>query len=82
MEYVPTVLRIDGYRFFFYSADRRNEPAHVHVQKGGYEAKFWLQPITLTSNDGFANHELNKIQKLLEDNQDNLVQKWYEFPNN
>ena len=79
---MPTVLRIDGYRFFFYSADRRNEPAHVHVQKGSIEAKFWLQPVVLASNDGFANHELNKIQRHIEDDAESLLQKWYEFPNN
>lgn len=29
---VPTVLRIDGLRFFFYSGDRE-EPVHVHVEE-------------------------------------------------
>ena len=28
---VPTVLRIGGYRFFFY-ANENNEPRHIHVQ--------------------------------------------------
>ena len=38
---MPTVLRIDGYRFFFYSSDRP-EPVHIHIeidmpmQKYGY----------------------------------------------
>jgi Domain of unknown function (DUF4160) len=30
---MPTILRINGYRFFFYS-NENDEPAHVHVEKG------------------------------------------------
>lgn len=39
---MPTVLRLEGYKFFFYSdeGDPR-EPAHIHVFKSGSEAKFW-----------------------------------------
>jgi hypothetical protein len=40
---MPTVLRADGFRFFFY-ANEGNEPAHIHVRKAEGEAKFWLTP--------------------------------------
>jgi hypothetical protein len=30
---MPTVLRIDGYRFFFFS-NEGNEPVHIHVESG------------------------------------------------
>ena len=40
---MPTVLREEGYRFYFYSHEP-NEPPHVHVDKGGSTAKFWLEP--------------------------------------
>ncbi len=43
---MPTVLRKKGYRFFFFSSDRR-EPPHLHVEKGEGNAKFWLDPIVL-----------------------------------
>ena len=42
---MPVVLRVAGYKFFFYQADVANEPPHVHVTKEGNEAKFWLDPI-------------------------------------
>ena len=42
---MPVVLRVNGYKFFFYEADVANEPPHVHVSKEGKEAKFWLNPI-------------------------------------
>jgi hypothetical protein len=38
---MPTILMIMGWRFFFY-ANERHEPIHVHCQKGESEAKYWL----------------------------------------
>jgi hypothetical protein len=40
---MPTVLRIDGYRFFFYSLET-GEPSHIHVERADEAAKFWLFP--------------------------------------
>jgi hypothetical protein len=54
---MPTVLRVDGYRFFFYSLEN-NEPAHIHVERGDNAAKYWLNPVGLAMNDGFRSHEL------------------------
>jgi hypothetical protein len=38
---MPTILIILGWRFFFY-ANERNEPIHVHCRNGDAEAKYWL----------------------------------------
>jgi hypothetical protein len=38
---MPTILIVSGWRFFFY-ANERNEPMHVHCQKAEAEAKYWL----------------------------------------
>ncbi|MBI3682024.1 MAG: DUF4160 domain-containing protein [Acidobacteria bacterium] len=38
---MPTLLRVRGYRFFFFSLEGR-EPPHMHVAHGGRYAKFWL----------------------------------------
>ena len=40
---MPTVLRVRGYRFKFYS-NENDEPAHVHITKGDANAKYWLVP--------------------------------------
>lgn len=40
---MPTVLFINGYRFFFYAGDG-NEPTHIQVEKGDGTAKVWLEP--------------------------------------
>ena len=49
---MPTVLRIEGYRFYFYSHEP-NEPPHVHIDKGGSSAKAWLNPVGLARSVGF-----------------------------
>ena len=49
---MPTVLRIYGYRFFFYSLEG-TEPPHIHVEHGENVAKFWLQPVSLAESHGF-----------------------------
>jgi hypothetical protein len=36
---MPTVLRVSGYRFFFYSLEG-SEPSHIHVEHGDNVAKF------------------------------------------
>jgi hypothetical protein len=63
---VPTVFRHDGYRFFFFSneGDPR-EPPHVHVRRGGGEAKFWLMPeVAVAESFGFNAAELNALSEL------------------
>ena len=46
---MPTVMHIGRYRFFFYSNENQ-EPAHIHIKAGEDEAKFWLLPVLLASN--------------------------------
>jgi hypothetical protein len=38
----PTILRIGGYRFFFFS--REESRMHLHVVSAKGEAKYWLEP--------------------------------------
>ncbi len=59
---MPVVLRIKGYRFWFYEADL-DEPPHVHVGKDRKEAKYWIDSIRLARAGRFRNHELNEIEK-------------------
>jgi len=74
---MPTVLRIRGFKFFFFSHEG-NEPAHIHVNKGDGAAKFWLNPIQLKYNDGFNKQELRVIIEILERHQAQLIQAWNE----
>jgi hypothetical protein len=72
---MPVLLRIRGYRFFFYSLEDR-EPPHIHVAQAGRYAKFWLDPVTLALNRGFRSHELTVIQGLVLENRDSFLEKW------
>jgi Domain of unknown function (DUF4160) len=74
---MPTVLRIDGFRFFFYSLEN-GEPPHVHVEHGDSEAKFWLEPVGLARSNGFRAHELNRLFALVIEHRAGLQEAWHE----
>lgn len=75
---MPTVLRIGPYRFFFYSSDG-HEPRHIHMERDASKAKFWLDPVRLERGIGFGAAELNKIQKMVDDNVVELRRAWDEY---
>jgi hypothetical protein len=77
---MPTVLRHGPYRFFFYAGDR-DEPPHVHVERNGCEAKFWLDPVRLARSHGFMAVEINKVEELVVENWPRLLDGWHEFFN-
>jgi hypothetical protein len=74
---MPTVLRIDSYRFHFYS-DEGNEPPHIHVATAEGECKFWLEPVRLASNRGLSPLVIRKIEKMVFENIDFLLEKYHD----
>ena len=74
---MPTILRVLGFRFFFYSLET-GEPPHVHVAHGGKSAKYWLDPIELAKSEGFRAHELNRVRALVIEHCDAFRRKWDE----
>jgi len=74
---VPTILRSDGFRFFFYSLER-GEPPHVHVSHGGKAAKYWLDPVELASSDSFRAHELSRVRQMVIQNKAEFQRRWHE----
>ena len=62
---MPEVLRVKGYRFFFFSREG-TEPHHIHVEQAERYAKFWLIPIMLASSRGFRSSELRELHQLVE----------------
>ena len=72
---MPTALRVDGFRFFFYSEEGL-EPPHVHVEAAERRAKYWLTPIALVWNDGFRSGEQKTIEDILSCNIDLLLEAW------
>ena len=75
---MPTVLRTGPYRFFFYAGDR-NEPPHIHIERDSRIAKFWLDPIRLHNSGGFRRNELNRIRRIVVDNQSDFIEAWHDY---
>jgi len=74
----PVVLRRGPYRFYFYSHES-SEPPHVHVDRDTCSAKFWLTPVLLSRNLGFAQPELRRLEALVVHHQALLLEAWHEF---
>lgn len=74
---MPTVLRAGPYRVYFWSHEP-NEPPHVHVDRGECSAKFWLQPVIIAHNIGFTPHELRRIDGLVREHQEQLLEAWHD----
>jgi hypothetical protein len=75
---MPNVLRTGPYRFFFYSGDA-HEPPHVHVEREGKCAKFWLEPVRLETSGWFSRAEINTLTRIVEENREEFVRKWNEY---
>ena len=75
---MPTILRIEGLRFHFYS-DEGNEPPHIHVDTGEGECKFWLDPISLARSRGVPQVMVRRIERLVYEHQAQLLEKYHEF---
>jgi hypothetical protein len=78
-EWMPTLMRIAGYRIFFFS-NEGDEPPHVHVERAEACAKFWLQPeVRLEWSKRFRPRERSRIQHIIEQHQQLLLEKWDEY---
>ena len=55
-----------------------NEPLHVHVERDDNTCKFWLQPLGLAKNDGFAARELNVIRRMIVTHRAAILEAWNE----
>jgi hypothetical protein len=77
---VPVVFRWEGVRFYFFSneGDPR-EPAHVHAQRQGAEAKLWLIPeVRVADSIGFDRRALAELVKVVEERKDEIERAWHE----
>ena len=74
---MPTVLRVAGYRFFFYS-NEWGEPAHIHVEQAERTAKYWLDPLELAESHGFRSQELAELRRLVFEHRPLFQERWHE----
>jgi hypothetical protein len=77
---MPVVFRFEGFIFFFYSNEGNpREQAHIHVRKAGGEAKFWISPVSVASNQGFDARTLRQLTNLIESNRNLIERAWHEY---
>lgn len=71
----PTVLRVAGYRFYFFS--REESRPHVHVQHATGEAKIWLEPtVALAQSFGLSAARINTAVRLVKEHRDEITAAW------
>ena len=76
---MPTILIVQGFRFFFWS-NENDEPMHIHVEKGGAEGKIWLLPnVKFAYMHGFTPKQQKVIMEIIIANVSIFKQKWYEY---
>ena len=75
---MPTVLRWNGYRFYFFS-NEGTEPPHIHIDKGGSTVKFWLEPVTVARNIGFSQRVLGILEAKVIEERANFLEAWNEY---
>ena len=77
---MPTILREDGCRFFFYSDEGNpREPPHVHVTSGEKVAKFWLDPVDLATSKRLSAAEIVILHKTVVKHQGSFLEAWHAY---
>ena len=76
---MPTILTLLGWRFFFY-ANEKNEPIHIHCQKAEAEDKYWLD---VDSFEVIEAHSYNMspadkrtVRRIIFEHFDYIVAEW------
>ena len=76
--FVPTILRIRGYQFYFYPQEG-TEPAQFHIDKGGGTIKVWLDDLSIARTKGLKTAEIRGALQLIRTHQSTLLLAWREF---
>lgn len=79
---MPTLLKKNGFRFFFYMAEPQFKFPHVHVEKGTGDgtAIFWLEPgVSLQKSRNLNSKDLAAARNIVIEYQKEFLEKYYEF---
>jgi len=79
---MPTILLIDGWRFFFYS-NERSEPIHIHCQKAEKECKYWLDRENYDLKEAFTfnmnSKDKRQVKKIIFEYFELIEAEWDQF---
>jgi len=74
---MPTILKLDGYRFFFFSNE--HIPEHIHIEKADAYARIELENLKVTDSYNLNSKEIKKLLKLVKENRSELNGAWNEY---
>lgn len=79
---MPTVLFISGWRFFFY-ANERDEPIHIHCRKAEKECKYWLDTENFDVKEAYTfnmnNKDKRQVKKIIFEYFEYIENEWNQF---
>ncbi|QKF64759.1 DUF4160 domain-containing protein [Campylobacter corcagiensis] len=73
---MPTLLKTDGFKFFFYSNE--HEPKHIHILKGDEFAKINLENLEVVFSS-LKGNDLKFALKILQKKKDDFIRIWDEY---
>ncbi len=74
---MPTVLRMDGYRFFFFSDEHL--PEHIHIEKAECYVRMELETLRVTESYRCNPKEINKLRSLVEKHREHFIEAWRRY---
>lgn len=74
---MPTLFRVDGFRFFFYS-NEGFEPCHIHAEGYGGRAKFWIPSGAMANSYNLNARQLKRVCDIINKNKQRIQEAWGE----
>lgn len=74
---MPTVLNVNGYRFYIWPKDHL--PPHVHVYKGGDLALVMIETLEVRRVEGMGRKDLRQVLELTAEHKAALLAAWREI---
>ena len=73
---MPTLLDLNGFKFFFYANE--HEPRHIHVTKGEGFAKVNLDTMEVV-HSYLKTKELKMAIRIIEEHREDFIRRWNEW---
>jgi hypothetical protein len=74
---MPTILRENGYRFFFFSNEHL--PKHIHVEKSEKYLKVEIETLAILDSFKMTTKEQKEVVVIVEKHQKLLLEAWNEY---
>jgi hypothetical protein len=74
---MPTIDRINGFRFMIFPNDHR--PAHVHVFKGGAMAIIEIESLEVREGEKMDQRDVNSAVRYVAERRGLFARKWEEI---